>query len=130
MGRSKVTCIVPRSNEIRYDAVAQAGFEANPAPLSPPEGAGKKRGRPKQLPLVNMLTHLRDFTSEVVAFTPDFRGPLPTGKRDVRIVQVKQKVSGGFRTLEGARQCGRIRGYILHRPSAYQKCLCGHPGGL
>ena len=100
--------------EKRYDEVVQSGFDANPAPVSPSEGEGKKRGRPKHSPPVNVLIRLRDFKSEVLAFMSDFRIPFDNnqGERDVRMVKVKQKVSGGFRTLEGAKRFGRIRGYI------------------
>ena len=98
----------------RYDEVVQSGFEANPAPVSPPEGEGRKRGRRPHPPAVNLLIRLRDFTGEVLAFMSDFRVPFDNnqGERDIRMVKVKQKVSGGFRTLEGAKQFGRIRGYI------------------
>jgi transposase len=100
--------------ETHYDEVVQSGFDANPAPVSPSEGEVKKRGRPKQPPPVNLLIRLRDFKGEVLAFMSDFRVPFDNnqGERDVRMVKVKQKVSGGFRTLEGAKRFGRIRGYI------------------
>jgi transposase len=100
--------------EKRYDEVVQAGLDANPAAGSPSKGEVKKRGRPKQPPPVNLLIRLRDFKGEVLAFMSDFRIPFANnqGERDMRMVKVKQKVSGGFRTLEGAKQCGRIRGYI------------------
>lgn len=100
--------------EKRYDAVVQSGFEVNLAPAAAAAGEVKKRGRPKQPPAVNLLIRLRDFKSEVLAFMSDFRVPFDNnqGERDVRMVKVKQKVSGGFRTLEGAKRFGRIRGYI------------------
>jgi transposase len=100
--------------EKRYDEVVQSGFAVNPPPVSPSEGEVKKRGRPKQPPPVNLLIRLRDFKGEVLAFMSDFRVPFDNnqGERDVRMVKVKQKVSGGFRTLAGAKRFGRIRGYI------------------
>jgi len=103
-----------RAFETRSDAMVQAGGEANPVPGPATEGAAKKRGRPKQPPPVHLLIRLRDCKGPVLACMSDFRVPFDNhqGERDIRMVQVTQKGSGGCRTLEGAQRCGRIRGYL------------------
>jgi transposase len=97
--------------EHRYADILKRGFAANPAPDPPPE---KKRGRQKQSPPKNLLDRLRDYHGQVLAFMYDFRIPFDNnqGERDLRMIKVKQKVSGAFRTTDGAKQFCTIRGYI------------------
>ena len=97
--------------EHRYAQILKRGFAANPAPNPPPK---KKRGKQKQSPPKNLLDRLRDYQKEVLAFMYDFRVPFDNnqGERDLRMIKVKQKVSGTLRTVDGAKQFCTIRGYI------------------
>jgi transposase len=95
--------------ERRYQRVLKAGLAANPEP----ERTGK-RGRPKQSKGKNLVDRLSKHREAALRFMHDFGVPFDNNQaeRDLRMIKVRQKISGGFRTEEGAAAFLRIRGYI------------------
>jgi transposase len=95
--------------EAAYTRFLNEGLLANP----PPKPTGQ-RGRTKQTPARNLLDRLVTHRGAILAFLHDFRVPFDNNQaeRDLRMLKVKSKVSGCFRSPQGAAQFCRIRGYL------------------
>jgi transposase len=97
----------------RYSSIIALGYEENPffEAWPPPKG---RRGRPKRTKPRNLLERIDKYRTETLNFMFDFRIPFDNNQaeRDIRMTKIQQKISGGFRSLQGARIFCRIRGYI------------------
>lgn len=92
----------------QYDQIIKSGLEYHEG-LEPLK-AGSRKKRPGH----NLLIRLRDFKAETLRFLYDSEVPFTNNlaERDVRMIKLKQKVSGSFRTKCGAQSFLAIRSFI------------------
>ena len=92
-----------------YNKILRTGEKKHPA--CAPSG---KRGRTKQSSATNLLRRLREHTDEVWRFAVDPEVPFTNNlaEQAIRMPKVKQKISGSFRTKEGAERFCTIRSYL------------------
>jgi len=96
-----------------YDEIVRRGLayhEAQP-PLARRPGA---RGRSPKRCGHNLLERLRDHKMEVLRFVFDFTVPFTNNQaeQDLRMMKVKMKVSGAFRTWHGAETFATLRSVL------------------
>ena len=62
----------------------------------------------------NLLERLRGFEGDVLRFMENPIVPFTNnlGENDIRMTKVQQKISGCFRSVEGAKIFCRVRGYL------------------
>ncbi|MGO9751944.1 MAG: IS66 family transposase [Solirubrobacteraceae bacterium] len=92
-----------------YREVITMGYDANPG--LEPHTTGR---RPKRIKAQNLLLRLDEREHEALRFAHDFRVPFDNNlcERDLRMVKLQQKISGCWRTSEGAKRFLAIRSYI------------------
>jgi len=108
-------CLIGEAAEqyrLRYRKILDQGDKECPPP--DPKDRNGKRGRIAKSKSRNLLERLHDFERETLRFMIDKIVPFTNnqGENDLRMTKVQQKISGCFRSFEGAQIFCRIRGYL------------------
>lgn len=104
--------------ERRYDAILAEGlvFHDAQAPLvrAAIKGGGKRRGRAPRRTGHNLLLRLATRKNDTLRFLRDATVPFTNNQaeRDARMMKLRQKISGGFRSLQGAMDFALIRSFF------------------
>ncbi len=87
------------------------GYNLN---LLPKSGNVPKKGRPKRGKILSLIDGLSKYKESVCLFAKDFSVPFDNNQaeRDLRMIKVKTKVSGCFRSKNGARDYTKIMSFI------------------
>ena len=98
------------SYQAYYDLLVHQGRQRHPDPP-----ASGRRGRVKRDLAQNLLLRLETRRPEILAFLEDLTIPFDNNaaERALRMMKVKQKVSGAFRTAAGGKTFATIRSYVM-----------------
>jgi transposase len=118
----------------RYRQIVDAGAAQNPVPES--SAGPTRRGRRKQSKARNLLDRFRAHPDGILAFMRDFSVPFDNNlsERDLRMMKLRQKISGTFRSVDALVDFCRIRGYVstarkngLNALDALRRVFLGDP---
>ena len=96
----------------QYRELIKKGEMECPEPTGPNKKG--KRGRIKKSKFRNLLERLRDYENDALRFMENEQVAFSNnlGENDIRMTKVQQKISGCFRSIEGAKIFCRIRSYL------------------
>ena len=116
----------------KYDELIKLAREENPLPKTIEKNVdGRKRGK-----ILALGERPANYRASFCLFIHNFMVPSDNNQaeRDLRMIKVKTKVSGCFRTEEGARDYLKIMSYVgtAHKQGynaykAIKKAILGHP---
>ena len=97
----------------KYEAILDDANKECPAPTT--ERRPGQRGRLKKSKSRNLLERLIGFKDDVLRFMNDIDVPFTNnqGENDLRMTKVQQKISGCFRSMDGAYIFCRVRAYLI-----------------
>lgn len=131
-GTTSLPEVVKQDFERRYAHLVQTGMAANPPP---PKRPGK-RGAPKKSEALNLLIRLQQYQDLILRFMHDFDVPFDNNlaESDLRMMKLRQKISGCFRTQDGAAIFCDLRSYLstmqkqgVHLLTALRSAMVGSP---
>lgn len=108
-GKTSLNKRVLRGYRHRYRKLLAEGAAHNPLP--PPKGT---RGRPTLGPVRSLIKRLDTYQDDVLRFATDFRVPFGnnTAEQAIRMIKLQQKISGTFRSHQGAEAFLAVRSYV------------------
>jgi transposase len=95
-----------------YQKIIKQGEIECPEPVRPKKKG--KRGRIKKSKSRNLLERLRDYENDTLRFMENALVPFSNnlGENDIRMTKVQQKISGCFRSIDGAKIFCLVRSYL------------------
>jgi transposase len=115
-----------------YDQIIAQAYTKNPVT----ESTEKKRGRKKKGKVLSLVERLAAYKESICLFIKNIAVPFDNNQaeRDIRMIKTKTKVSGCFRSLDGARDYLKIMSYVgtakkqkLNAYEAIRRAILGTP---
>lgn len=131
-GMTSLPEVTKQDFERHYKELVQTGMAANP----PPQKRTGKRGAPKKSDALNLLIRLHQYQDLILRFMSNFEVPFDNNRAesDLRMMKLRQKISGSFRTEAGVALFCDLRSYLstmqkqgVHLLAALRSAVIGSP---